>query len=55
MKATGIIQKIDDHGKMVIPKEVRRIARIREDDSFEIYIDEDGAIIFKKHSPSTTK
>lgn len=50
MKATGIIRRIDDLGRVVIPKEIRRICRIREGDALEIYI-QDGAVVFKKYSP----
>lgn len=48
MKATGIIRKIDDLGRIVIPKEIRRNCHIREGDSLEIFID-DGAVCFKKY------
>ena len=50
MKATGIIRRIDDLGRVVIPKEVRRTLRVREGDPLEIYLENDG-IIFKKYSP----
>lgn len=50
MKATGIIRRIDDLGRVVIPKEIRKICRIREGDALEIYI-QDGAVVFKKYSP----
>lgn len=49
MKATGIIRKIDDLGRIVIPKEIRKNLRIREGDPLEIYIDKNGEIILKKH------
>lgn len=52
MKATGIIRRIDDLGRVVIPKEIRRTMGIREGDPLEIYTDKDGSIIFKKYSPS---
>ncbi len=51
MKATGIVRRIDDLGRVVIPKEIRRTMRIREGDPMEIYTDVDGAVIFKKYSP----
>ena len=50
MKATGIVRKIDNLGRIVIPKEIRRTLRIREGDPLEIFTDRDG-IIFKKYSP----
>lgn len=50
MKATGIIRRIDDLGRVVIPKEIRRTLRIREGDPLEIYV-EDGAVIYKKYYP----
>ena len=51
MKATGIVRRIDDLGRIVIPKEIRRTMRIREGDPLEIYTDRDGEVIFKKYSP----
>ena len=51
MKATGIVRRIDDLGRVVIPKEIRRTLRIREGDPLEIYTDIDGEVIFKKYSP----
>ena len=51
MKATGIVRRIDDLGRVVIPKEIRRTMRIREGDPLEIYTDNDGEVIFKKYSP----
>lgn len=51
MKATGIVRRIDDLGRVVIPKEIRRTMRIREGDPLEIYTDRDGEVIFKKYSP----
>ena len=51
MKATGIVSRIDDLGRVVIPKEIRRTMRIREGDPLEIYTDRDGEVIFKKYSP----
>ena len=50
MKATGIVRRIDDLGRVVIPKEIRRTMRIREGDPLEIYTDKDGGVIFKKYS-----
>lgn len=51
MKATGIVRRIDDLGRVVIPKEIRRTMRIREGDPLEIYTDNDGEVVFKKYSP----
>ena len=51
MKATGIVRRIDDLGRVVIPKEIRRTMRIREGDPLEIYTDCEGEVIFKKYSP----
>lgn len=51
MKATGIVRRIDDLGRVVIPKEIRRTMRIREGDPLEIFTDKDGVLIFKKYSP----
>ena len=51
MKATGIVRRIDDLGRVVIPKEIRRTLRIREGDPLEIFTDKDGEVIFKKYSP----
>ena len=51
MKATGIVRRIDDLGRVVIPKEIRRTMRIREGDPLEIFTDKDGELIFKKYSP----
>ncbi len=50
MKATGIVRRIDDLGRVVIPKEIRRTMRIREGDPLEIYTSGDGGVIFKKYS-----
>ena len=50
MKATGIVRRIDDLGRVVIPKEIRRTMRIREGDPLEIYTDKDGGVIFRKYS-----
>ena len=51
LKATGIVRRIDDLGRVVIPKEIRRTLRIREGDPLEIYTATDGEVIFKKYSP----
>ncbi|QIB69622.1 AbrB/MazE/SpoVT family DNA-binding domain-containing protein [Aminipila butyrica] len=51
MKATGIVRRIDDLGRVVIPKEIRRVLRIREGDPLEIYTSKEGEVILKKYSP----
>ena len=51
MKATGIVRRIDDLGRVVVPKEIRRTLRIREGDPMEIFTNRDGEIILKKYSP----
>lgn len=51
MKATGIVRKIDELGRVVIPKEIRRTLRIKEGDPLEIFTNRDGEVIFKKYSP----
>src|SRR5690554_5875058 len=51
VKATGIVRRIDDLGRVVIPKEIRRTLRIREGDPLEIFTDRDGEVILKKYSP----
>ncbi len=51
MKATGIVRRIDDLGRVVIPKEIRRTLKIREGDPLEIFTDKDGEVILKKYSP----
>lgn len=51
MKATGIVRRIDDLGRVVVPKEIRRTLRIREGDPLEIFTDNEGSIILKKYSP----
>lgn len=51
MKATGIVRRIDDLGRVVIPKEIRKTLRIREGDPLEIFTDKEGEIILKKYSP----
>lgn len=55
MKATGIVRRIDDLGRVVIPKEVRRSVGIREGDPLEIYTGQRGEVIFKKYTPCTEK
>ena len=50
MKATGIVRRIDDLGRIVVPKEIRRTLRIREGDALEIFTDREGEIILKKYS-----
>lgn len=51
MKATGIVRRIDELGRIVIPKEIRRTLRIREGDPLEIFTDREGEVILKKYSP----
>ena len=51
MKATGIVRRIDDLGRVVIPKEIRRSLRIREGEPLEIFTDENGGVVFRKYSP----
>ncbi|MBR2044338.1 MAG: AbrB/MazE/SpoVT family DNA-binding domain-containing protein [Clostridia bacterium] len=51
MKATGIVRRIDDLGRVVIPKEIRRTMRIREGDPLEIFTGTGGEVVFKKYSP----
>lgn len=51
MKATGIVRRIDELGRVVVPKEIRRTLRIREGDPLEIFTDKNGEIILKKYSP----
>ncbi len=51
VKATGIVRRIDDLGRVVIPKEIRRTLKIREGDPLEIFVDRDGEVILKKYSP----
>ena len=50
MKATGIVRRIDDLGRVVVPKEIRRTLRIREGDPLEIFTDREGGVILKKYS-----
>jgi len=54
LKATGVVRRIDDLGRVVIPKEVRRTLRIREGDPLEIFVDRDGEVILKKYAPVTS-
>ena len=51
MKATGIIRRMDDLGRVVIPKEIRRAMKIREGDPLEIYTEKNGTVCFRKYSP----
>jgi AbrB family transcriptional regulator (stage V sporulation protein T) len=51
LKATGIVRRIDDLGRVVIPKEIRRTLRIREGAPLEIFVDREGEVILKKYSP----
>ena len=51
MKATGVVRRIDDLGRIVIPKEIRRTLRIKEGDPLEIFTDREGQVILKKYSP----
>ena len=51
MKATGIVRRIDELGRIVVPKEIRRTLRIREGDPLEIFTDKEGGVILKKYSP----
>lgn len=52
MKATGIVRRVDDLGRVVIPKEVRHAMRIREGEALEIYTTQEGEVIFKKYNPT---
>ena len=51
MKATGVVRRIDDLGRVVIPKEIRKTLRIKEGDPLEIFTDREGQVILKKYSP----
>jgi len=51
MKATGVVRRIDDLGRVVIPKEIRKTLRIKEGDPLEIFTDREGEVILKKYSP----
>lgn len=53
MKSTGIVRRIDDLGRVVIPREIRRTLHIKEGDPFEILVDDDGKVIFAKYQPLT--
>lgn len=55
MKATGIVRRIDDLGRVVVPKEIRRQMRIREGDPLEIYTSSDGSVTFKRYVPMNEK
>ena len=52
MKATGIVRRIDDLGRIVIPKEIRKMMKVKEGDLLEIYTERDGIVCFKKYSPT---
>jgi len=51
LKATGVVRRIDDLGRIVIPKEIRKVLRIKEGDPLEIFTDKEGEVILKKYSP----
>ncbi|MDD3279399.1 MAG: stage V sporulation T C-terminal domain-containing protein [Lachnospiraceae bacterium] len=51
MKATGIVRRIDDLGRIVVPKEIRRTLRVREGEPMEIFTGREGEIVLKKYSP----
>ena len=51
MKATGIVRRIDDLGRVVIPKELRRSLKLKDGDPLEIFIEDDNMICFKKYQP----
>lgn len=51
MRSTGILRRVDDLGRIVIPKEIRRELRIRKDDIFEFYLDKDGQLVLVKYDP----
>ena len=51
MKSTGVVRRIDDLGRVVIPKEIRKTLRIKEGDPLEIFTDREGQVILKKYSP----
>lgn len=52
MKATGIVRRIDDLGRVVIPKDIRRTAHLREGDPLEIFLDDQNGVVFRKYSPT---
>lgn len=54
MKATGIVRQVDDLGRIVIPKEIRRNLGIKEGDKLEIFIDEDGGLVYHKYNVTST-
>jgi transcriptional pleiotropic regulator of transition state genes len=54
MKSTGIVRKVDELGRIVLPKELRMTLNIKEKDPLEIFVDEEGRIILKKYEPSCT-
>ena len=54
MKATGIVRKVDELGRIVIPKELRKTLEIAEKDALEIFVGGNGEIIFKKYAPACT-
>ena len=51
LKATGVVRRIDDLGRVVIPKEIRKVLRIKEGDPLEIFTDQNGEVVLKKYSP----
>ncbi len=51
MKCTGIVRRIDDLGRVVIPKEIRRAVKIKEGDPLELFLSEDGGVVFKRYNP----
>lgn len=53
MKATGIVRRIDDLGRVVIPKEIRRTLNIREGDPLEVFVGENGSVVFQKYETPT--
>ena len=55
MRVTGIVERVDDYGRLLIPKEIRRKLRIREADRFEIFLEDDDTIIFKKYCADECK
>ena len=55
MKATGVVRRIDDLGRVVIPKEIRKTLRIKEGDPLEIFTDKEGEVILKKYRTSSNR
>ena len=51
MKSTGIIRRLDDLGRIVIPRDIRRVAKLGEGDPMELFVGDDGSVIFKKYCP----